>query len=322
MSIRPRRHAVLLAAAAAFAGGAAAATAPAAGQPAPVDALTPEGRATVRERFFGAISLEERLPEVLVGWRVTVGPGGNAGPVRLRVLRAGDSKATVVGSGPVEQLPATPGTYSFGLRRAIPYDYRDFDLALDQEVGGHAIVKVHPRESPDAGVRYYPSPWALDVFQPRLAEHARGAPYAERRRGHELLLRAIVETDIDEDRRGDDTQDVGDLKLLGARVAGRRGRKVVIRARVRNVGTTVRDLPGIVPPRNAVGCLTSRRLIEFWRLCPGPRLAPGEQGVLRILLGPARRSGRVRLPARVRIADEGTDSNPADNAAPLERARR
>lgn len=286
------------------------------------DTLTPDGPATIRENWLGGITLEGRPPEVLVGWKVTVGSGGNAGRVRLRVLRPG-KKGTMVGSGPVEQLPSTPGTYAFGLRPGIPYDYRDVGLALDQEVGGHAIVKTHapePEEDAEADpARLY----AIDVFRPPLPDGARGVAYTERRMGQELLVRGIIETDFDEDRLGDKTQDVGDLRLLHARVAGRRGRFLLVRARVRNVGDTVRDQAFIVPPMEAWGFRCPTRADEFLR-CPERPLPPGGERTVGLLItgpyGPARNRsavGRAYPPTRIEVASEGTDTNPTDNAGPL-----
>src|SRR4051794_3472835 len=87
------------------------------------DTLTPDGAATVWGRCLQCASPAYGAPpEVLVGWSVTVGPGGRAGPVRLRVFHPG----APVRQGRWEQLPAEAGTYSFGLHPGIPYDERDF----------------------------------------------------------------------------------------------------------------------------------------------------------------------------------------------------
>jgi hypothetical protein len=72
-------------------------------------------------------------PSVLTGWRATVGPGGRAGTVRVRVrTRTGDQ---VVGD-PV-QLPAEPGTYTFPAPRV-----EGTAIGLDQATGGHAIMQM------------------------------------------------------------------------------------------------------------------------------------------------------------------------------------
>ncbi|HEX8106002.1 MAG TPA: hypothetical protein VF533_25520 [Solirubrobacteraceae bacterium] len=290
-----------------------------AAEPPPPDTLTPEGPATIRENWLGGVTLEELPPQVLVGWKVTVGPGGRGGPVRLRVLLAGN-KGTVVGSGPVEQLPAEPGTYAFGLFPGIPYDHRDAGLALDQEAGGHAVVWTHPAE-PDLDP---PQPDAVDVFRPPLPDGARDVRYTERRKGQELAISGIIEVDRDEDHLGDETQDLGDLKLLRAWVAGRRNGALTVRARVRNVGTTVRDQPQIRWPRSAYGriCVGAGPK-DFYLPCPAPRLRPGAEGVLRLRLeGPPTRAGRNPWrkgfpPRRIEVASEGRDTNPADNTGPL-----
>ena len=275
-------------------------------------ALTPDGPATVRGNYFGPHTYEPPLNGVLVGWSVTVGPGGNAGPVRLRVLRPGD-RGTVVGSGPLEWLPATPGTHRFGLNPGIPYDYRDEGLALDQQVGAHAIVERHAPQ-PERGRLADPAQLhALDVFRPPLAESASGVEYSERRLGEQLLVRPTIERDLDRDRLGDETQDSGDLRLRDAWVAERKGRKMLIGARVRNVGNTVRHLPHIVAPPawRSLRCEPPRLSLNL--ACPGPVLAPGAEAdlALRVTLWEG-----AEL-ARVAVASEGVDTNPADNVGPL-----
>lgn len=182
----------LLATAVVATGAALVAVIPAAAQ----DTVTPAGPATVRSTWLGAFTLELRPPQVLVGWTVTVGSGSNAGPVRLRVLRRGD-RGTVLGSGPVEALPATPGTYAFALPVGIPYEYREAGLALDQEVGGHAIVRTHPAGGGLGDAH------AVDVFRPLLADDGADVPFAERRPRQELLVRGSIERDVDEDLVGD-----------------------------------------------------------------------------------------------------------------------
>ena len=280
------------------------------------DTVTPAGPATVRGNWLGASTLEGRPPEVLVGWTVTVGVGSNAGPVRLRVLRPG---GTVVGSGPVEALPATPGSYAFALPVGIPYDNRDAGLALDQEVGGHAIVASHPF----GGLG---DVHALDVFRPVLAEDAADVAFSERRPGQELLVRGTIERDVDGDLVGDVTQDVGDLRLLGAGivardtadVSGRETKRVLIGARVLNAGSTVRHLPHIADWMEISGwsCAGSG-IANGWVRCAGAPIAPGEEAQLRIWSY----SSDGREPTRVEVAAEGPDLTPADNAGPIRPAQ-
>lgn len=306
------RHRLL--ACALFATGAGLAAAiPAAAQ----DTLTPAGPATVRSTWLGAFTAELRPPAILVGWTVTVGAGSNAGPVRLRVLRRGD-RGTVVASGPVEALPATPGTYAFALPVGIPYDDRDASLALDQQVGGHAIVATPP---PAPGVGGLDAR-ALDVFRPLLAEDGADVAFSERLPGRELLVRGTIERDVDEDLVGDMTQDVGDLRLLGASILARRttnafGREtdgVLIGARVLNVGTTVRHLPHIANTveMSGWGCAGSG-IAGWWIRCAGAAISPGDEAELRLWFY----ASDGREPTRVEVAAEGPDLTPQDNAGPI-----
>ncbi|MCA1568884.1 MAG: hypothetical protein LC798_00910 [Chloroflexi bacterium] len=308
----------LLAAAVLATGAALAAAMPAAAQ----DTVTPAGPATVRGNWLGAFTLELRPPEILVGWTVTVGPGGKAGPVRLRVLRPGD-RGTVVGSGPVEALPATPGSYAFALPVGIPYDPRNAGLALDQEVGGHAIVRTHP---PAPGFDGLGDAHALDVFRPLLAEEAAEVAFSERRERQELLVRGTIERDLDEDLVGDVTQDVGDLRLLRAsilardtaNVPGRETDRVLIAARVLNAGSTVRHLPHIAIPDEISGwsCAGSA-IASGWIRCAGAPIAPGGEADLRIWSYP----GNSREPTHIEVAAEGPDLTPEDNAGAIRPAQ-
>lgn len=263
-------------------------------------ALTPDGPATVRGNYFGPYSLEGRPPEVVVGWSATVGPGGNAGPVRLRVLRPGD-RGTVVGSGPLEWLPAIPGTYRFGLNPGIPYDYRDAGLALDQQVGGHAIVERHAPQ-PERGRYDDPAQlYALDIFRPPLADSASDVEHSERRLGEQLLVRPTIERDLDRDRLGDETQDSGDLRLLDAWVAESRGRKMLIGARVRNVGGTVRHLPYIAGPIS---------FFQSWGCEPPPGSAWASGAAGRCWRRALRRISRCGLPSGRAPSWSGSRSPP------------
>ncbi|HEY3189834.1 MAG TPA: hypothetical protein VGJ70_20255 [Solirubrobacteraceae bacterium] len=258
------------------------------------DTLTPQGPATLQAVWRGAVPSVAFGPAVIVGWTVTVGPGGNAGPVRLRNLRQGGVGARV-------ELPAEAGTYSFAQSPGLACDtacQMNLGLALDQEVGGHAIVQSHPSE-PSQGPYADPHElYALDVFRPVLSDDATRGENAERRDGEELLLQVIGEPDSDCDRLGDKTQDGGDLRLLGARVRSVRGGQVVVAVRVRNAGSTVRDLPRIEGSTS-----------DFLRIdCPRTpnRLAPGGEEVLEMTV-PA------PGPDRVRVKSEGVDATPADN---------
>jgi hypothetical protein len=274
--------------------------------------VTPAGPATIRGTSLGAFTLELRPPEIVVGWTVTVGAASNAGPVRLRVLRGGD-RGTVVGSGPMEALPATSGTYAFSLPVGIPYDNRDADLALDQQVGGHAIVAPHFDGLGDVH--------ALDVFRPPLAEDAADVAFTERRPRQELLVRGTIERDVDEDLVGDVTQDVGDLRLLSASILarettnalGRESDRVLIAARVLNAGSTVRHRPHIANTEISGWSCAGSAIAGWWIRCAGAPIAPGDEAELRIW---SYLSGG-REPTRVEVAAEGPDLTPQNNAGPI-----
>ena len=165
--------------------------------------LTPKGPSTIRAMWLGPHTAEGRGHEIVTRWSVTVASGGRAGRVRLRVLHPGE-KATVRGTGPWESLPAEPGTYEFAAPH-VTYDYRDSGLALDQEVGEHALITYHPDDPgqdrwSDRGELYN-----LDVFRPPLADDARDAAYTERRKGEQLRISATTEPDRDRDFVGDKT---------------------------------------------------------------------------------------------------------------------
>ena len=292
-----------------------AAAAPAVAQ----DTVTPAGPATVRGNWLGPHTAEGLPPQVLIGWTVTVGPGSNAGPVRLRVLRWGD-RGTVVGSGPVEQLPATRGTYAFALPTGVRYDYRSTGLALEQEVGEHAIIRTHPPDPRPDGLDDY---HALDVFRPPLAGDAAHVAFSERRRGQELLVRGTIEHDIDQDLLGDVTQDVGDLRLLDATILarervsvspGRETNRVLIAARVLNAGFTVRHYPHITEGVAGSGSCDRWQDLGGTQVCADDRsLAPGAEAELRVW---SYLYGRPE-PTRVEVASEGPDLTPEDNAGPI-----
>jgi hypothetical protein len=198
-------------------------------------------------------------------------------------------------------LPADPGTYSFSLSRGIPYDTRQSGLALDQQVGGHAIVRT----------RTDGFPYVLDVFSPPLADDARDVPYSERRDGQELMVAPRMETDWDGDRLGDQTQDVGDLQLLGASVQRREGGRVLLSAHVRNVGTTRRSQPHIVVPEGAgYACAGAGSAGFTANPCAGAPLDPGEEEDLGLWV-------IDQQPTRLTVASEGPDTNPDDNTRAL-----
>jgi hypothetical protein len=271
------------------------------------DRLTPSGPSTIRAMWLGPSTAEGRAPEVLTRWSVMVGAGGRAGRVRLRVLESRE-RATGRANGPWEWLPAEPGTYSFPAPH-VPYDYRSNDLALDQEAGGHALITFHPD---DPGRDSFSDPgelYNLDVFRPLLADDARDVERSERRKGEELRLGATFERDLDGDALGDETEDVGDLTALSARVSEWRDGFAIITARVRNSGATVRNLPGIVRPSPVSdgGCVG----------CPVKPLGPGEVGEVAMSVNVFGEGVRGVVPTRIEAGAEGPDTNPADNVVEL-----
>ena len=158
-----RRSAAVLAAIAS-----AVAAAPAAAQ----DTLTPEGPATLRDLWLGAVLLPAAPDEIILKYRLTVGPGGKPGWIRMRVVDGYD-KTSVRESGQRVWLPAEPGTYEFpGPRTKIDFLNRENALAIDQETGGHAILQNHEDDpGKDRGSDLHDL-MATDVFRPPLADGA------------------------------------------------------------------------------------------------------------------------------------------------------
>jgi hypothetical protein len=293
--------------------------------PAPAQTLlTPEGPATLRGQWLGPNTAEGRPPEVIVRWSVTVADGGRPGYVRLRVLRPGD-QATLVGSSPRVWLPAEPGVYGFGLRPGIRYDYRDSGLAIAQETGGHAIVSTFPSQ-PEAAHNDPFTLHALDIFRPPVPDGAVNVEPSERVYGRGLRVSQSSERDTDEDGLGDVSQDLGDLRILSTRitsagtVAVRRARELVVRrrivlhARIRNVGATTRQLPHIVPPKeDGWGCVPPAITSFAARFCAAPPLRPGRETFARLLIYTPPQG----IPARLTVAAEGPDLRPKDNSMRL-----
>ena len=276
--------------------------------------LTPEGPSTIRAMWLGAVTLEGRPHEIITRWSVRVGAGGQPGRVRLRVLHPG-RRATVRGSGPWEWLPAEPGTYEFPGPH-VTYDYRDSGLALDQEVGEHALITFRPddpaRETMDDPGELN----TLDVFRPPLAEDARDVEHTERRKGEVLRIFAKTEPDIDHDAVGDRTEDIGDLTAVSARVREWRDGSAVVAARVRNNGTTVRHLPLVRQPPGAgawrcIDMAPGPRVIFFG--CTGQPIGPGEEAEIAFAVDVATDA----VPTHVEFGAEGPDTNPADNVVAL-----
>ena len=193
--------------------------------PAP-DALTPDGPATLRDTWLGAVPSIHYPPRVVVRWRVQVGEGGSAGPVALRVLTGNPhlAEAKALQLGPAEQLPATPGVYEFPARlRFLNGD----EIGLDQQTGRHAIVAQHE----DSDAERFVDPYelnAMDVWRPPLGDGETRGGY-ERIQGAQLLVTGQLEYDVDGDGYGDKTQDENDLAITAS--AGRRTVRVTLRNR-------------------------------------------------------------------------------------------
>ncbi len=154
------------------------------------DTVTPDGFATLTNGYTG---LDKPYGQLLVGWRVVVAPGGNAGIVRLRVADRANPASVVIGD-PV-LLPAEPGTYTF----PAPHRAKADIVGLDQETGGHAIVQTRPC-APEHGR------WG-DPCQLWTVDAAPGGQTA----GAHLNIEGIYEEDVDGDLLGDRTEDRTDL---------------------------------------------------------------------------------------------------------------
>jgi hypothetical protein len=270
--------------------------------------LTPAGPATLRGAWFGPVPAIGMPPQVVVGWTVTVGPGGNAGPVHLQVVDGADS-GTVAAASPTVQLPAAPGTYTFALPAGQGLRSVDTttNLALAQEVGGHAILRTvdaQPENGPMADPALLS---AVDLWTPALADDARDVPRTERTFGRQLAVTLVSEADVDQDGLGDKTQDVGDLRILSATIADRLADRALVAVRVRNVGSTVRHRPTLSVP--------GLPFMPCWAGACGTAspLAPGAEADLSLWVDTTT-SG---LPTLAVVGDEGVDVNPADNRATI-----
>ena len=177
---------------------------------------TPEGPATLRVTWLGAVPSIAYGPRVVVRWRVVVGDGSAAGPVALRVISNNPTRGPGIarGTGPVEQLPATPGVHEFAARLR----FREGDaLGMDQQAGRHAIIATDVYDED-----------AVDVWRPPLGPDE--TRLHEERIGHaRLLISPVFEGDADADGYGDRTQDENDLDIAAS--PGRRAVRVTLRNR-------------------------------------------------------------------------------------------
>ena len=162
------------------------------GATASADTVTPDGPATLTNGYTGP---DKPYAPLLVGWRVVVAPGGNAGVVRPRVVDRANPASVVLGD-PV-LLPAEPGTYTFPAPHRAAADV----VGVDQETGGHAIVQTRPC-APERGR------WG-DPCQLWTVDAAPGGQTA----GAHLNLEGVYEEDVDGDLLGDRTEDRTDLAV-------------------------------------------------------------------------------------------------------------
>ena len=211
------------------------------------ESLTPTGPATLYDEWHGGQTLEGVQPQLLTGFRVTVLAGGQAGNVRLVVRHTPEqtteqAPASTVSVGPWVTLPAEPGAYTFQAPRVLA-DYREVSYGIEQQTGGHAIV-TQTRCSPEDGEDADPcSVQSVDVYTPAL-----GAAVPDRRlaadirRGAQLLLEPITETDADGDGAGDETEDRTNLRASATTRKLRGGRRA-FDVTIENAGPRPADLP-------------------------------------------------------------------------------
>jgi hypothetical protein len=210
------------------------------------ETVTPDGPATLYSSSHGGYTLEGEHPELLVGFRVVVQPGGRAGTIRL-VVHEDDpferDDIEVVHVGPPVTLPAEPGTYTFPAPHVYA-DYRSLTYGIEQETGGHAIT-AQIRCEPDEGESDICNAQSLDVYRPAL-----GATRPDRRtaadvlRGRELTLEPITESDIDRDGAGDQTEDRTNLRA-SATTRRLSGNRRAFDITVENAGPRTADRPSV-----------------------------------------------------------------------------
>jgi hypothetical protein len=226
---------------------------------------------------------------VATKWQIVVGPGGQAGRVRLQLT---PSLGDPVMSDPVD-LPAEPGTYTFAAPHIRFRRYFNMArVALVQETGGHAVIKPEPDSS------------ASEIIVSRA-----GQP--DERIGHATLpIELLTEPDADEDGLGDTTEDRSDLRIAAAasREADGRGR---LEVRITNAGPVTANLTGGTMSPNPGwhwdGCQTAPDQPSCLQL---GNLAPGQTYV-----AVTRTDTTGPITGEVSVAFSGTETAPADNRA-------
>jgi hypothetical protein len=267
---------------------------------------TPAGPATLLSRWTGPVTAEGRMPEVLVGAKVEVAAGGQAGIVRIRARYNG-----VTALGDPVTLPAEPGTYTFPLPH-IRWDYRGSQIGIDQETGGHAILQ---QRACAPGLKLGGDPCELERVDVWTPPGAAGEP-AEVRKGAKLTLTGVFESDRDEDLVGDQTEDRTDLRVTAVPSRDADGH-LKLAVTVTNAGPLAADLPRIESPLGGRakwdGCKPG---LSSWTpadVCALTRLAPGESRTVT-----ATADAPDALSTSVTARAEGPDLADGDNTATLD----
>jgi len=213
--------------------------------PADADTLTPDGPATLTTHYAGPVPpIAPAPPRVLTGWKVTVGSGGRAGTLRLRVST--DAGQTVLGD-PV-QLPADPGTYMFPAPRV-----HGSVIGVDQTAGGHAILKAYACR-PELGSFGDPCQiWSVQAFKGDPPPGTGGTP-DETIAAASLAIETESARDMDSDLRPDLTEDSTDLRVTAAAPQTDRAGGLSVRVTLTNAGPLSADLPALAAaaPADAV----------------------------------------------------------------------
>lgn len=271
---------------------------------------TPDGPATLMNRWTGASTLEGRPPAVLVGVGVVVGEGSRAGTIRVRASN-GDASGV---SDPVE-LPAAPGEYTLPAPQ-IPWDDRTGSLGIDQTTGGHALIGRAP-------CRPEPGEWADPCEIQRVEVFAPGdlAKPTDAIKGGRLALTGLSEPDLDRDLAGDKTQDRTDLRASATTTRGADGR-LRTAVTVTNAGPRTADLPALLTTRSF-----SRETDPDWEAGCKNAAWPVVYDVPACLFD-ALPVGASRTlvyisdgPGRITVRAEGPDLAPADNVVPIRAPR-
>ena len=246
---------------------------------------------------------------MLTGWRVTVGPGGQAGAIRPRF---GTGSTEVLGD--VVQLPAEPGTYEF----PSPHLREGYLVALDQFTGGHAIVRRQAcraeNVSGDACDR-----WAVLAFGGDPPPGVGESP-DELIEDGQLAAEAVYENDDDADGLGDQSADRTNLSVALATAPDATG-GLRVGITVTNHGPLTADQPGVAMTFPALfaarwdqPCVKNLRM-ALNRLPSGSSCAIEAlpAGASRTLTFTTRDGGTIEA----RAFAEGPDVAPADNTATL-----